>query len=149
MKYEWSVLKVLCAGLLLCASLAHDASAGQPVNRVVRFALCSINIKSIIPAEVPGSRTKWELVITLNRIGVREFRHLENKSPGQFVEVVWDGVSFGTRRLDLPIRSDAKQLLLGTRSLSRASAVARLNLLSKRLLHSKSTSPHCGALSQK
>ena len=139
-----SVSVALNMVLLLWVPLVCRAS-GEPLpGRVTKFALCSSNVKSIILTRVPGSGTKWEFVITLNKFGVRQFRHLELKKPGEFVDVVWEGVSFGRRRLDLPVQPSAENLFFGSRWFNRRAAQTKLARLNKRLQRTKKLNSPCG-----
>lgn len=146
MKFLQLVSATLSAVLLLCSPLVCKAS-GEPLpGRVTKFALCSSNVKSLILTKVPGSGTKWEFVITLNRSGARQFRQLELERPGELVDVVWEGVSFGKRRLDLPVQPSAEKLLLGSRWFNRRVAQAKLALVNERLLHTEKLNSPCGAI---
>lgn len=146
MKFLQFVSATLCTVLLLCALLVCKASGEPLLGRVTKFALCSSNFESILLTKVPGSGTKWEFLITLNRSGARQFRQLELERPGELVNVVLEGVSFGRRRLDLPLQPNAAKLFLGSRWLNRSAAQAKLALLNKRLLHTKNLDSPCGTI---
>lgn len=146
MKYFRSAYKSLCVAFMLCALLPRVALANPAANKeAMHFALCSSNVKSIILTKVPGNGTKWEFVITLNSVGAQQFRRLEEKNPRQLVDVVWVGVSFGRRRLDLPVQSDAKKLVLGSKWFSFRAAEEHFDLLNNRLLRKRNLNFPCGA----
>jgi len=123
----------------------YRALADQLPPGVNRFALCSENIHSIVLTKVPGNDVKWEFVITLNRAGAKQFRKLEEGRSNQLVNVVWDGVSFGKRRLDLPIRADATKVILGSKWFDYDDAERTFSLLNTRLLHTRNLNYPCGA----
>jgi len=147
MKRLWSLSSALGAVLILCTLLLRNVSAAPLVSGVTKFSLCSTNVKSIILTKVPGNATKWEFVITLNKVGARQFRELEDRSPGALVDVVWDGIYFGRRRLDLPVQPDAENLFLGSRWFNHQAAEWRFTLLNKRLLRTKRLDSPCGSIS--
>lgn len=141
------VLRSICLAFAFFVSLSGRTIAAQLSHGVTRFALCSKNIHSIVLTKVPGNNVKWEFVITLNRAGAKQFRDLEHGRPSQLVDVVWDGVSFGKRRLDLPIRPDAKKVILGSKWLDYEEAEITFSLLNKHLLHTRNLNSPCGAIS--
>ncbi len=149
MKYLWPIFKVLCIALVIHALLAGYASAKPSGIRAIKFALCTTNIRSIVLTKAPGHGVKWYFVITLNQVGVRQFKQMEDRNRGRLVDVVWVGVSFGKRRLDLPIRSNAKRLFLGSRRFSRRAADAKYHLLNKRLRHTMRLNSPCGQISDR
>lgn len=141
------VLRSICLAFASCVLLCGRTTAAQLPHEVTRFALCSENIRSIVLTKVPGNNVKWEFVITLNRAGAKQFRDLEHSRPSQLVDVVWDGVSFGKRPLDLPIRPDATKVILGSKWLDYEEGERTFSLLNKNLLHTRNLNAPCGATS--
>lgn len=80
----------------------------------------------------------------LNSIGARQFRELEQRSWNQFVDVVWAGVSFGKRRLNLPIEPAATRLVLGSNWMNFDDAERIFDRLNEDLLHMKNLNSPCG-----
>lgn len=146
MKRVCSMSFALGAIVLMCALLLRNVSAGPLVSPVIKFALCSKNIKGIVLTKVPGHATKWEFVITLNKVGAQQFRELEDRNPDAIVDVVWDGISFGKRGLDLPVQGDADRLFLGSKWFSHQAAKQRFALLNKRLLRTARLDSPCGEI---
>jgi hypothetical protein len=144
MKYL-QALNRLCVALVLSALIMCDASARSLTKKPVPFFLCSANVKSIILTKVPGSETNWEFVITLNGMGAQQFRELEEVASGRLVDIIWAGVSFGKRRLDIPVPPDAKRLVLGSNWFSASAAHATFDLLNKNLLQKRNLNSPCGA----
>ena len=138
-------LRLTCLAFVSYVLLSGRATAAPSPHSATRFALCSKNIHSIVLTKVPGQDVKWEFIITLNRAGAEQFRDLELSRPSQLVEVVWDGVSFGRRRLDLPIRPDATKAILGSKWFDYEEAERTFSLLNKRLLHTRNLNSPCGA----
>lgn len=129
---------------ILCVLFSSTALASLPADKAIQFALCSANVESIILTKVPGNETKWEFVITLNSVGTQQFTQLEGMRPGQLVDVVWAGVSFGKRRLNLPIQSGSRKLRLGSKWFNYRTAQKNFNLLNQKLLHKRDLSSPCG-----
>ena len=145
MKYIGSLHRSLCVSLVLCALLPRDASSQQATTEVIPFFLCSGNVKNVVLTKVPGNDKQWEFVITLNSTGTQQFKELEEASPGHLVDIVWAGVSYGSRRLDLPVEADATSLVLGSKWFTSTTAHSTFDLLNKNLLKKSNLTSPCGA----
>lgn len=143
---------LLCRSLgvlfVLSVLLPRSAMAGPPDGKVSQFDLCSVNVKNIVLTKVPGNKTEWEFVITLNSLGAQQFKALEKTHFGKIVEVEWAGVPFGRRRLDLPIPEGAKTLFLGSTWLSYNDAENKLDTLNKNLQRTHDLKTPCGGMSR-
>lgn len=121
------------------------ATTGRDSDGVVRFQLCSTNVKSIGLYEQSGAGKLWHFVVTLNGEGTRQFRELEERRRGEPVEIIWAGVKFGDGRLDIVNLSTVHNLILVSRWQTYRKAQAKMSLLHSRLLRKPELGAHCGA----
>ncbi len=155
MKYMRLSGSGLCVGavFMLCVLLPLNAAASTSADKVIRFGICPANIKSVLVTKEVGANV-WHLVITLNSVGTEKFRQLQKKYFGEFVELAWDGVSFGRRRFDLAGLAGLKQLHLQSQGwLSHRAVEAQMKLLGNKSLDvpcgqiNKSTLPPINSIS--
>jgi len=130
--------------LTFCSLSSCIAGAASPSGHVIRFHLCSDNVKSIGLYKQSGDGNLWHFVITLNDAGTVQFRTVQHSHFGEPVAIVWAGVQFGRRRLDIADLSDTRNLLLVSRWQRYREAQARIALLKRRLLHKQNLHSPCG-----
>lgn len=137
-------LTVVSTLFVLWGLHARAATAGHDSDSVIGFHLCSSNVKSIGLYEQSGSGKLWHFVVTLNDEGTRQFRELEDKHRGEPVEIIWAGVNFGNRRLDIVNLSTVRNLILVSRWQTYRKAQAKMALLHSRLLRNPDSGAPCG-----
>lgn len=138
-------LTIVSVLLMFWWSHARAATTKPDSGNVIRFQLCSNNVKSIGLFEQSGFGKLWHFVVTLNDEGTRQFRELEEKHRGEPVEIVWAGVNFGDRRLDIVKLSTVHNLMLVSRWQTYRKAQAKMSLLHSRLLSKSESGAACGA----
>lgn len=124
---------------------AGAATSGRDSEDLIRFQLCSTNVKSIGLYEQSGSGKLWHFVVTLNDEGTRQFRELEERHHGEPVEIIWAGVNFGNGRLDIVNLSTVHNLILVSRWQTYRKAQGKISLLHSRLLRKPELGAPCGA----
>ena len=140
-------LASLFATLSLTPWTAHpgDAKARRYSEGAISFQLCSSNVRTIGLYKQSGSGNLWHFVVVLNERGTSQFKELEKRYFGKPAEIVWVGVKFGHRRLDIVNLSATRNLMLVSRWETYSKAQARMSLLHDRLLHKPDLSAPCGA----
>ena len=121
------------------------AGAKPPSVHLIRFQLCSHNVKSIGLYKQSGDGALWHFVITLNDAGTAQFRRLQHEYFGEPVEIVWAGVQFGQRRLNIVDLADTHNIMLVSRWQKYRDAQAKIALLKQRLLHKRNLRSPCGS----
>lgn len=143
-KRHWNTIFLASMFILAFVFLSQNASAKSPTHKVIKFELCADNVKSLgLYKQANGDL--WHFVITLNDMGTDQFRRLQAEHFGQQVEIVWVGVEFGKRLLDIVDLSDKHQLFLVSRWLTHRVAQNRIAVLKSRLLHKMNLDIPCGA----
>lgn len=147
MKFRRKTFDLLLAAILLTPSWVHaaDTTAGDASERVIRFQLCSSNVKNIGLYKQSGLGNLWHFVVILNDDGTKQFADLQKKRFGDPVEIVWAGVEFGRRRLNIIDLSAAHNLMLVSKWENYRRAQAKMALLHRRLLHKDRLDEPCGA----
>ncbi len=131
--------------LTACALSARIAGAKPPSDQLIRFQLCSHNVKSIGLYKQSGAGDLWHFVINLNDAGTAQFINLQHKYFGEPVEIVWAGVQFGHRRLNIVDLADTRNIMLVSRWQKSRDAQAKITLLKRRLLHKRNVHSPCGS----
>lgn len=131
--------------ITFCALSSCIAGAKPLSDYPMRFQLCSDNVKSIGLYKQSGAGNLWHFVIILNDAGTAQFRKLQHEHFGEPVEIVWAGVQFGRRRLNIVDLADTRNLMLVSRWQKSREAHARIALLKRRLLHKWNLNSPCGS----
>lgn len=130
---------------LSCELHARAATAGHDLQSVIRFQLCSRNVKSLGLYKQSGTGKLWHFVVILNDMGTMQFRELENKHLDEPVEIVWAGVKFGSGQLNIVNLSTVRNLILVSKWEPYGKARAKMTLLHDRLLRKSDLAAPCGA----